>query len=111
MAARDINDRGIFFCTQTNSKKCQELDSNPRACVCFYWDSLGRQVIIRGSVERISRDEAEKFFSQVPYEYQITSLVSQTDKPVAEKQALFDSYYKKSNELGQEQKINAPENW
>ncbi len=111
MAVREITDRGLFFCTQYTSKKCQDLDTNPRACFCFYWEPLDRQVIVRGRVERISRDEAERFFAQVPYEYKITSVVSQTDRPVAEKQALFDSYYKKSNELNQEQQISAPENW
>jgi pyridoxine/pyridoxamine 5'-phosphate oxidase len=111
MKIREISDRGLLFCTNYNSKKGVELDSNPRASVCFFWDSMDRQAIVTGSVERISRAESEKIFSQVAYERQITSIVSDQGQPICEKQALFDQYYKVSKELEQAKEVKAPESW
>src|SRR5581483_5066474 len=41
---------GFVFYTNYESRKGEELGANPRAALLFYWDPLGRQVRVEGSV-------------------------------------------------------------
>src|SRR3954452_16037184 len=59
---KDIDDRGFCFFTNYDSRKGRELDDNPRAALCIYWQPLERQVRIEGTVERVSREKSEAYF-------------------------------------------------
>ncbi len=111
MSVAEYSEKGFLFFTNYQSKKGVELDSNPRACACFYWDPLERQVVIRGRVNKISRQESEKFFSTRPYEHQVASFISKQDQVVKNKQVLFDMYYKASQEFEKTNQVPMPENW
>lgn len=52
--------RGFVFHTDVRSRKARELEQNPRAALCFYWQSLGQQVIVEGPVEGVSGKEADE---------------------------------------------------
>lgn len=57
------DDSGFCFYTNLTSRKGKELQENPNAALCFYWDSLARQVRIEGKVKKVSGREADKYFS------------------------------------------------
>jgi pyridoxamine 5'-phosphate oxidase len=59
---RGFDERGFVFFTNYESRKAQELDTNGRAALVFYWAELDRQVRIEGSVERISAEESDVYF-------------------------------------------------
>ncbi|WP_312180798.1 pyridoxamine 5'-phosphate oxidase family protein [Arthrobacter sp.] len=54
---KDIDDDGWQFATARTSRKGRELAANPRAAMNFFWQALGRQVRVAGSVVPLS-DEA-----------------------------------------------------
>ena len=57
-----VDENGFVFYSNTESRKGQELAVNPRASLCFYWKSLGRQVRVDGPVEPVSNEEADAYF-------------------------------------------------
>ena len=54
--------KGFVFFTNYNSRKARDLEENPRGAMLFPWVRHGRQVIIRGSISRISTSESLKYF-------------------------------------------------
>ncbi|VDQ16772.1 unnamed protein product, partial [Trichobilharzia regenti] len=41
---KELDENGFHFFTNYDSRKSQELDSNPHASLLFYWEFLKRQV-------------------------------------------------------------------
>jgi pyridoxamine 5'-phosphate oxidase len=61
-----FDERGFVFFTDYRSRKGEELESNPRAALVFYWHELERQVRITGSVGLTTREESEEYFQSRP---------------------------------------------
>jgi pyridoxamine 5'-phosphate oxidase len=70
------DDHGFQFFTSYESPKARDLDSNARAALVFYWEDLGRQVRVEGSVERLPTADSDVYFASRPFEHQISTLVS-----------------------------------
>ncbi len=54
---------GFVIYTNLGSRKAQEVDTNPQAALCFYWQPLGKQIRIEGVSARVSDAEADKYFA------------------------------------------------
>jgi pyridoxamine 5'-phosphate oxidase len=54
--------RGFVFFTNYESRKGRELHDNPRAAVVLYWQPIGRQIRIEGTVELASQEESSAYF-------------------------------------------------
>jgi pyridoxamine 5'-phosphate oxidase len=60
---KGIDDRGIRFFTNYESRKGRELDENPRAAVALYWQPLKRQIRMEGPVERLTAGESDDYYA------------------------------------------------
>ena len=60
---KGIDDRGVQFFTNYESRKGRELEANPRAAATVYWQPLHRAVRLEGPVERVSREESDAYFA------------------------------------------------
>src|SRR3954471_14717441 len=74
---KDIDDRGFCFFTNYDSRKGRDVEANPRAALCIYWQPLERQVRIEGTVERVSRKQSEAYFRSRPVSAQVGAWASQ----------------------------------
>ena len=63
---KGVDKRGFVFYTNYESRKCRELLENPLAALVFYWNPLGRQVRVEGTVEKASQQESEEYFATRP---------------------------------------------
>ena len=54
---------GFIFYTNCSSRKGQELLANPHAALCYFWDSLDKQVRVEGKIEKVSQEVAEQYFN------------------------------------------------
>lgn len=69
--------RGFSFFTNYESRKGRELSGNHKAALTIFWKERERQVCIRGTVERLSREESDAYFQSRPYGSQIGAWVSE----------------------------------
>ncbi len=83
-----IDQRGIVFYTNYESAKGRALDHAGFAAANFAWLPLHRQVRISGSVERVSNDESDTYFSVRPRGSQIGAWASQQSQPIADRATL-----------------------
>lgn len=63
---KGLDERGLVFYTNYGSRKAREIESNPRASLCFHWPVLERQVRVEGTVERASVEESSRYFATRP---------------------------------------------
>ena len=85
---KDFSPDGFVFYTNYLSRKGKELAKNPLATLLFFWPELERQVRIDGTVEKVSREESEKYFSSRPKTSQIGAIVSQQSQEIAGRHVL-----------------------
>jgi pyridoxamine 5'-phosphate oxidase len=60
---KGVSQKGFTFFTNYGSRKSADLEGNPRAALVLHWAILERQVRIEGTVEKISREESQAYFS------------------------------------------------
>jgi pyridoxamine 5'-phosphate oxidase len=85
---KQADERGLVFFTHTTSRKGLELEENPRAAMLFYWEPLGRQVRIEGSVTEIDAAESDAYFETRPLGARIGANVSRQSQLLGNRAAL-----------------------
>jgi pyridoxamine 5'-phosphate oxidase len=96
---KGYDEHGFVFYTGYESRKGRELAANPRAALLFYWDPLGRQARVEGSIEWTTRDESEAYFHSRPRPSQIAALASRQSEPLASRSELEARYSRLESEL------------
>lgn len=79
---RGIDDRGVRFFTNYESRKGRELDANPRAALVFHWPILKKQVRVEGVTERLTAAESDAYFGSRPRGSQLAASVSPQSRPI-----------------------------
>jgi pyridoxamine 5'-phosphate oxidase len=96
---KGFDEHGFVFFTGYESRKGRELDANARAALLFYWDPLGRQVRVEGSVTKVARDESERYFHSRPRGAQIAALASRQSDVIGGREELDVRYADLEREL------------
>ena len=74
---KGIVDGKLQFFTNYRSQKARDLSENPHAAITLHWKELERQICVRGSVQKTSRQTSEDYFQVRPYGSQIGAWVSE----------------------------------
>lgn len=67
------------FFVNGKSGKGRQLEDNPRAGLCLFWQMLRRQAILEGEVRPLSEAEADRLWQQRPRESALAAWASQPD--------------------------------
>jgi pyridoxamine 5'-phosphate oxidase len=80
--------RGFVFYSNYESRKAGALAANPRASLLFPWHELERQVIVEGSVEKVSVEESTAYFHSRPLGSQVGAWASAQSTVLAGREEL-----------------------
>lgn len=85
---RGFDDKGFLFFTNYESSKAKDLIANPVASLLLFWVELERQVRISGKVEKVRREDSEKYFVSRPQGHQLGAWASKQSKIISSREIL-----------------------
>lgn len=85
---RGLDERGLTFYTNYESRKAGELEKKADAALVFYWGALHRQVRVEGEIARIDAAESDAYFASRPRGHQLSAWASAQSRPIADRAAL-----------------------
>lgn len=85
---KGIQDGSFVFYTNLESAKGRELETNPKAALCFHWKSLRRQIRIRGLITPVSDADADAYFASRARGSRIGAWASKQSRPLESRFAL-----------------------
>ena len=63
---KKVTNDGFIFFTNLNSNKAKHFKKNNKLSMCFYWESINRQIRITGNGKIISNIDADEYFYSRP---------------------------------------------
>lgn len=108
---KNFSAAGFVFFTNYESRKGAQLAVNPKASLLFPWLGLERQVIVSGTVEKISREESRNYFSSRPYGSRIGAWTSRQSSEVPSREFLEKIYAETKALYPETGEVPLPENW
>jgi pyridoxamine 5'-phosphate oxidase len=98
---KGLDERGFLFFTNYESRKGIELAENPRAALVFHWHGdPRRQVLVQGTVQKVSREESRAYFDSRERGSRIAASISRQSRPIDSRQALEQQFAEAEARLG-----------
>lgn len=86
---KEIEADAFVFYTNYESQKGQELIGAGKAAFVLHWKSLGRQVRVRGLVEKEEGEKADAYYASRPLQSRLGAWASRQSRPLASRSALM----------------------
>ena len=101
---------GFVFYTNYESEKGKAIAQNPHTCISFFWPNLERQVIVKGTAEKIAPNLSDGYFASRPTGSKLGAIVSKQSTVIASRNELEDSL-KVLEQAYQNGEIPRPDFW
>ncbi|MFM2399368.1 MAG: pyridoxamine 5-phosphate oxidase [Pseudomonadota bacterium] len=85
---KGLDQRGVVWYTNYDSRKGRELAENPHACLQFHWVELERVVRLEGTVEKVSAEESDAYFASRPLDSRIGAWASPQSQKISSRAEL-----------------------
>ena len=107
---KGVDDKGFVFYTNFGSVKAKELLKTKKAAMGFHFKSLRRQVRIRGNVEVVTDEEADKYFESRHPKSRLGAWASEQSKPLRSRSVMLLRLAKYTKKFGTKN-IPRPPHW
>jgi pyridoxamine 5'-phosphate oxidase len=107
---RGVSEAGFTFFTNYDSRKGDEIESNPHAALLFYWAETGKQIRIEGTITKAPKEVSDEYFASRPRGNKLGAIASPQSKVIEGREALESRYAELEKELAGGE-IARPENW
>jgi len=101
---------GFIFYTNLESRKGNELASNPNVALLFHWKSLRRQIRIEGPVRRVTDATADAYFATRARDSQLGAWASEQSRPL-DSRATFEARFEAVMARFEDQDVPRPPHW
>ncbi|WP_188677299.1 pyridoxamine 5'-phosphate oxidase [Subtercola lobariae] len=108
---RGVHEGGFEFYTNYDSRKGRALAEHPVASALFPWYLLQRQVIITGTVERVSSTASDTYFASRPYKSQIAAIASEQSRPIDSRGELESRMAEVAATFPENESVPRPDGW
>ncbi len=85
---KGVDERGIVWYTNYQSRKGQELHAHPQAALQFHWVELERVVRIEGLVSKVDDAESDAYFASRPLDSRIGAWASPQSEVITSRAVL-----------------------
>jgi len=106
---RGIDQSGLRFYTNYDSKKGSNLASNNSISALFFYPELERQIRIEGTIEKLSDADSDAYFNARPTESKIGAWASEQSKEIESRQVLLDRIEMFKEKFGEN--VPRPSHW
>ncbi|MFR9750854.1 pyridoxamine 5'-phosphate oxidase [Nocardia sp. 004] len=108
---KGLSPAGVVFYTNYDSAKGAQLASIPYAAVTFVWPALGRQVHLRGAVERVGAEATAAYWRSRPRDAQLSAWASRQSAPIGSRAELDRALAESSARFADVDEIPVPPQW
>lgn len=108
---KGFDENGFIFYSSFLSRKGKEMAKNPVVALVFHWGELERQVRIEGTVERISKEDSEKYFHSRPKDSQIGALASPQSQVIESRDELEKKWQELNEQYAAKNVVPKPAYW
>ena len=98
---KGVDDRGLVFYTNYDSRKAREMEATGRASLMFFWRSVERQVRIDGHVERVSPSESDAYFETRPLDSRLSVYASRQSEVIESRDLLEEAFERVKRTYGE----------
>lgn len=107
---KQYNEKGFVFFTNYDSEKGKAIENNKNICLSFFWQTIEKQIIIKGIASKTSTEISDDYFQSRPKGSQLGAVVSNQSEVISSRKILEE----KLNDLEKEfsdSNPKRPENW
>jgi pyridoxamine 5'-phosphate oxidase len=108
---KGIDERGVVFYTNYTSSKSHDLRVTRYASATFPWFAQHRQVHVRGSVELVSPEETQAYWSGRPRGAQLGAWASAQSVVVRNRRVLDDALAAITQRFADDEDVPVPGHW
>lgn len=106
-----LDERGLVFYTNQQSRKADDLAANPHCALVFPWHAMERQVRVEGTVTKLPTGEVDEYFAARPRGSQLGAWASQQSQPIESREELDLQYASYERQWPEGTEIATPYFW
>ena len=107
---KKFTDEGFIFYTNYDSEKGKAILAYPKICLSFFWPALERQMIIKGTAEKLLANLSDGYFQSRPRGSQLGAIVSDQSQVIPSREYLEEKLSSLEKEM-EGKPLERPENW
>jgi len=107
---RGFDHKGLVFYTNYESNKGKEIAANEKVAAHFYWNTLERQIRMKGIARKVSPEESDAYFKSRPRESQIAAWASMQSHVMTSREELENRVTEFTNQFAGSD-VPRPEHW
>jgi len=109
---KELDARGfVVYSNWATSRKAEDVRSNPRASLTFWWRELERQVRVEGRVERMTDEESQVYYDTRIRGSRIGAWASEQSKILQGREELEKGVDDVEKRFDGKEKIPVPDFW
>jgi pyridoxamine 5'-phosphate oxidase len=107
---KKFDENGFIFFTNYDSEKGISIQNNPNVCLSFFWHSVERQVIIKGTAQKTSEIVSDNYFNSRPDGSKLGAIASDQSRVISSR-IVLDERLSELERYYEGKEIPRPSNW